>query len=32
MHARMTDADWQEIACQLILAYASLKEVVTNGR
>jgi len=29
---KMTDADWQEIARQLMLAYASLKEVVTNGR
>jgi len=29
---KMTDADWQEIARQLMLAYASLKESVTNGR
>jgi len=29
---KMTDADWQEIARQLMLAYASLKEAVTNGR
>jgi len=29
---KMSDADWQEIARQLMLAYASLKEVVTNGR
>jgi hypothetical protein len=29
---KMTDADWHEIARQLRLAYASLKESVTNGR
>jgi hypothetical protein len=29
---KMTDADWQEIARQLVLAYASFKEAVTNGR
>ena len=29
---KMSDADWQEIARQLMLAYASLKEAVTNGR
>ncbi len=29
---KMTDADWQEIARQLMLAYTSLKEAVTNGR
>ena len=29
---KMTDTDWQEIARQLMLAYASLKEAVTNGR
>ena len=27
---KMTDADWQEIARQLMLAYASLKEAVTG--
>ena len=27
---KMTDADWQEIARQLMLAYASLKEAVTK--
>lgn len=29
---KMTDSDWQEVTRQLILAYASLKESVTNGR
>ncbi len=29
---KMTDAEWQEIARQLVLAYGSLKEAVTNGR
>ncbi|MCX6970313.1 MAG: hypothetical protein NTV93_09195 [Verrucomicrobia bacterium] len=29
---KMTDADWQEIARQLMMAYATLKEAVTNGR
>ncbi|MFZ4774044.1 MAG: hypothetical protein ACOYM3_01690 [Terrimicrobiaceae bacterium] len=29
---KMTDADWQEIAHQLMRAYASLKEALTNGR
>jgi hypothetical protein len=28
---KMTEADWQEIARRLMLAYASLKQAVTNG-
>lgn len=29
---KMSEADWQEVARQLILAYASFKEAVANGR
>ena len=31
-NGRMTGADWQEVTRQLVLAYASLKGAVANGR
>ncbi|MCX6960651.1 MAG: hypothetical protein NTW91_10325 [Verrucomicrobia bacterium] len=31
-NGKMTEADWQEIACRLTLAFEALKEAVTDGQ